>query len=85
MRADEFWDAGKNQGLEFALAQSYSRGANLMEVQAMTELPDEDEAGTIGPDGVFDDVGEDDEPFDEDDIIAWEEDTEVYDVRSATD
>lgn len=51
----------------------------------MAEFPDEDEAGTIGPDGVFDDVGEDDEPFDEDDIIAWEEDTEVYDVRSATD
>lgn len=34
---------------------------------------------TIGPDGVFDDVGEDAEPYDEDDLEAWDEDTEALD------
>lgn len=45
----------------------------------MSDFGVEDSIDTIGPDGVFDDVGEDTEPYDEDDLEAWNEDTEAFD------
>jgi hypothetical protein len=46
----------------------------------MAELFDpepEDETGTIGPDSVYADIVEDTQPFDADDVDAWDEDTEL--------
>ncbi|RZU65290.1 hypothetical protein EV379_1618 [Microterricola gilva] len=45
----------------------------------MSDFAAEDDVETIGPDGVFDDVGEDAEPYDEDDLDAWDEETEAFD------
>lgn len=45
----------------------------------MSDFGIEDSIDTIGPDGAFDDVGEDAEPYDEDDLEAWDEDTEAFD------
>lgn len=59
--------------------ERYRERSTLRGGGIMSDFGVEDSIDTIGPDGAFEDVGEDAEPYDEDDLEAWDEDTEAFD------
>ncbi|WP_207226213.1 hypothetical protein [Microterricola gilva] len=79
MRTGKGLSAGAARPILGSRERNPERDRENAEVPIMSDFAAEDDVETIGPDGVFDDVGEDAEPYDEDDLDAWDEETEAFD------